>query len=712
MRLAALIFLLLWGVSTALIAVHWQKEQQERLVESNAALATTYRATITTYRLATEILFTDVIQRPEVIDTFAQGVHATGEEQSRLRGRLYRLLASAYDHLTGHGIQQLQFHSADGTTFLRFHAPDIYGDPLLAIRPSVRIANREQRPTVGFEVGRLSSSFRFVFPILTGEEFLGSVEVGIPFRAINEALSRIDPGRTYQLVLRKSALEETLLPEQLPLYVSSPIHDDFLVENSGLHLPTSPLPLPIEIQALNRQLHDDQRLREGLTTGNAFALTVAGANGDWVVTCEPVDDLRGANIAYLVSYDQAPYLADMRRELFISLLATALGMAALYWLTVRLLTAHATVRREKQHLQTLTDTIADGVCVMDQRGRILQINPAFTEILGYPPAEVVGEVGHHLFHVHGDGSDIPVDECPIISATSRGTDYSGEEVFRHRDGRLLTVEITCKPFRQETYVEGSVTAFRDISERKATELRLQENDRIKSEFIATASHELRTPLTAVQGYAELLLDVEGLSGEQQREFAAIVHQKAQALERIIDGLLDVSRIETGRPLCLECTEVDMVGELRQVVGEFARETTERRFVTNLPGQEVRLSVDRFKIVQVLENLLNNAVKFSQPGSVIKVEASVADGMFLVSITDQGQGIAAEKLPHIFDKFFRVDSSNTSQPGFGLGLYLVKRIVEAHHGQARVESTLGKGSSFKISLPLPDSHGSSGDNPAS
>jgi len=114
---------------------------------------------------------------------------------------------------------------------------------------------------------------------------------------------------------------------------------------------------------------------------------------------------------------------------------------------------------------------------------------------------------------------------------------------------------------------------------------------------------------------------------------------------------------------------------------------------------VRLPVDRFKIVQVLENLLNNAVKFSRPGSVVTVEAELENGLFSVTIADQGDGIAPDQLPHIFDKFFRVDNSDTALPGFGLGLYLVKRIVEAHQGQIRVESALGQGSTFRFTLPL-------------
>lgn len=699
MRLTRLVFLLIWGGLSFLLAAHWQKEKEERLKESLSALTTAYRATVKTHQLATEILFADVIQRPEVIDTFAEGVHASGAEQDRLRGKLYRLLSTNYQHLIHLGIQQLQFHTSDGISFLRFHAPDKYGDPLFDLRPSVRIANQERRETFGFEIGRLSSSFRYVFPVFKGEEHVGSVEVGIPFRAINEAMSEIDPDRVYLLILRRSAVENTVQKDQLSLFGVSPLHDDFLVEDPELRLPTSPPPLPEAGQRLTRQLRNEKLIQRGLASGKSFAHAVSNDDGDWVVTCEPITDLSDNNVAYIVSYGKAPFLADMYWEIVVSLVATTVGLALLYWLTLRLLTAHATVRREKQHLQTLTDTIADGVCVMDQQGRVLQINPAFTELLGYSSEEIVGEVGHQVFHVHGDGSAFPLRECPIIRAISQGVGYSGEEVFRHRSGRLLTVELTCKPFRQKTHVEGSVTAFRDITERKATELRLLENDRIKSEFIATASHELRTPLSVIQGYAELLREWDGFSDEELREFANIVYNKAIALEKITDDLLDVSRIETGRPLCLESSEVDLVGELRQVVAVFEKEATDRRFVATLPDGEVIVRVDRFKVNQVLDNLLNNAVKFSRPGSVIEVNGRVDDDYFLISVTDQGMGIAPEQLPHIFDKFFRVDSSNTALPGFGLGLYLVKRIVEAHRGKIWVESTLGRGSCFKFTLPL-------------
>lgn len=700
MRIAYVLFFLIWGLSCGLIYKHGEAEQQERLHENNLILATTYRASVAKYRLATEILFTEVLQRPEVTATFAEGVLGDETARDMARGRLYRLLAPAYDHLKQQGIQQLHFHTMDGHSFLRFHAPDKFGDALFDVRPSVRLANTQKRATFSFEAGRVISGFRYVFPIFRGAQHLGSVETGVSFRKISEAMAEIDPGREYLLVLRRSIVDRSLFKEQRPLYDTSPIHDDFLVEDPELHLPNSPPPLTATAQTLNAGLKNDPRVLEGMSTGQPFALAVTTDNGDWAVSFEPIKDPLDENVAYVISYTKAPFLVDLRHELLFTLLITSLALGGLFWLTLRLLYSHASLRQEKKYLQIVTDTIADGLFVMDPQGTIVQINPAFTDILGYRAEEIVGKVGHNLFHVHGNGSTcLPIAECPIIAATSEGTNYAGEEIFRHKNGQILTVELSCKPFIQQAHIEGSVTAFRDITERKATEERLLENDRIKSEFIATASHELRTPLTVIQGYAELLQESDGLSAEQKRDFESIVYDKAVALEKIIDDLLDVSRIESGRPLCLDLLKVNIVVEIRQVVTQFEKEATNHRFSMILPENGVDLFVDRFKIMQVLENLLNNAVKFSPPESEIIVRGEVLDDFFQVMVADEGVGIALEKQKYIFEKFFRVDTSNTSLSGFGLGLYLVKRIVETHQGKIWVESALGQGTKFFFTLPI-------------
>lgn len=701
MRIACtIVFLLIWGLSAAFLYNHWTVEQQKRLHENNLVLATTYRASVAMYRLSTEILFTQVIQRPEVIATFAEGVLGQGKTRDLARGRLYRQLAPAYDHLRQRGIRQLHFHTADGHSFLRFHAPDKFGDPLFDVRPSVRLANTQKSATFGFEVGRMNSGFRYVFPLFRGGQHLGSVETSITFRSISEAMAEIDPGREYLLVLNRSIVDRTLFEDRRTLYGRSPIHDDFVVEDFHLRLPGSPSPLTATVQALNTQLKKDPDVLKGMPTGRPFSVTVSADDGDFSVSFEPIRDVLDENVAYVISYAKAPYLADLRRDFFLNIVFATLTLGGLFWLTLRLLSAYATLRQEKQHLQIVTNTIADGLCEMDTLGRVVQINPAFTDILGYRADEVIGQVGHNIFHVQGDGSTcLPLAQCPIVSAISKRADYSGEEFFRHKDGQVLTVELSCKPIITETRLDSSVFVFRDITKRKATEERLQENDRIKSEFIATASHELRTPLAIIQGYTELLRESEGLSAQQMRDFETIIYDKAVALEKIIDELLDVSRIESGRPLCLDFVQLDIVDEIREVVAQFEKEAADHRFSTNLPAAGFNVFADRFKLAQILENLLNNAVKFSPAGSEIVVSGAVMDDCFQVMVADAGVGIAPEKQAYIFEKFFRVDASNTALSGFGLGLYLVKRIVEAHGGKIWVESALGRGSTFFFTLPI-------------
>jgi len=245
----------------------------------------------------------------------------------------------------------------------------------------------------------------------------------------------------------------------------------------------------------------------------------------------------------------------------------------------------------------------------------------------------------------------------------------------------------------ELVLYGAVT---DITERKEAEEALRESDRIKSEFIATASHELRTPLAVIHGYAELLCDGD-FDCERQREFLTIIREKSLALEKIIDDLLDISRIETGRILCLDIGPCNVLQELRKLVGHFQRECGDRRFHVQCPGEEYRLAVDQAKIVQVLENLLGNAVKFSPAGSDIHIHAEWFDDRLLVGVEDLGIGIAPEQQERIFDKFYRVDATDTAPPGLGIGLYLTKKIVEAHGGRIWAESDLGRGTKFFFTL---------------
>ncbi|HEU5085979.1 MAG TPA: ATP-binding protein, partial [Roseiflexaceae bacterium] len=238
--------------------------------------------------------------------------------------------------------------------------------------------------------------------------------------------------------------------------------------------------------------------------------------------------------------------------------------------------------------------------------------------------------------------------------------------------------------------------------------REREADRLKSEFISVVSHELRTPLTSILGYTELLLARE-FTPSEQREFVQTVHDEANHLSKIVEDLLGVSRLESGN-VRLNQWVVSMRQMVNEIIAQINIQLSNRhRLMINLSNQLPPAYIDRDKIKQVLVNLLINAVKYSPRGGeiILSVEepatlpAEHAPGRFLqISVADQGMGIAEEDLARIWDRFYRVDNSNTRRiGGTGLGLSIVKSLVELHGGRVWVESELGKGSTFKFTVPV-------------
>jgi len=242
-------------------------------------------------------------------------------------------------------------------------------------------------------------------------------------------------------------------------------------------------------------------------------------------------------------------------------------------------------------------------------------------------------------------------------------------------------------------------------------VRMQEVDRLKTNFLATMSHELRTPLTSVIGYAEMLLEglAGGLAGDQ-REYVQTILGKADQLLQLISAVLEVSSLESG-PLTLEPGAVDLVELTQSVIDSFAV-LAQRRGVTIDVEAGPRVVVgDRRKIRQIVQSLVSNAVKFTRdrgrveigfrPGPLRPSEVVSRPGVHLV-VHDSGIGISAEAVAHIFDPFYQVDSSSTREyGGTGLGLTLAKAYVEAHGGRIWVETEPGAGSTFVATLPVPD-----------
>jgi two-component system sensor histidine kinase KdpD len=241
--------------------------------------------------------------------------------------------------------------------------------------------------------------------------------------------------------------------------------------------------------------------------------------------------------------------------------------------------------------------------------------------------------------------------------------------------------------------------FNDELEREVAEAtaRLAEMDRLKSELVALASHELRTPLTAIQGFSELLA-TRPFTTSEVRRVAEIVRSESERLGRIVADFLDITRLERGLPLALRCAPLDPAPVITDAVEVFRRTRTTHRLELHLHGALPRIDADADALDRVLKNLISNALKYSPAGSCVRVHARPEPGAIAVEVEDEGPGVAAADLVRIFEPYYRAPSTARLERGTGLGLAVVKSLVEAHGGTIRAERAAGHGTRMTFVIP--------------
>lgn len=350
----------------------------------------------------------------------------------------------------------------------------------------------------------------------------------------------------------------------------------------------------------------------------------------------------------------------------------------------QLLQAEALQERLVAHnrLQHILESLHDGVVVFDGQGRVELANPAALSLLGVAEAELekvsIRDIFTRFIHPQGSFLDSGLPAAQI---------FIGEAITNQRTLRCKTTDL----LNLESLPSGSALVLEDVTFEHKLE-------KLKTEFIVAAAHELKTPITALSGFSELLL--EGvLDEEKRRECAALVHQSAWRVNRILDVLLDISRVESGHPLPLDCQPYS-AEELVFAAQDICRQSQPPAQVEfSLSDPTVQLRVDLERMEQVFANLLSNAIKFSLAPVQVRVQGRREDDRYLFEVVDRGRGMSEAEQLRIFDKFFRADGSDTALGGIGLGMNLVKLIVEAHGGRVWVKSRIGEGTTVGFSLPL-------------
>lgn len=375
------------------------------------------------------------------------------------------------------------------------------------------------------------------------------------------------------------------------------------------------------------------------------------------------------------------------------------GFAYQAAIAVRNARLYAQLSTERSRLAAVIEKSADGILILRPDRRVEVVNQTLIQMLGRRAEDVIGKpCGQVLELTSVTGDNLCGEwEQPIPPS---GLRCEGD--LAQPSGSSRAVAITYTPlFDDEDQLTNIIANVVDIT-------RFREEEEMKSTFVSIMSHELKTPVALVKGYAQTLARPDASwDPETARQSLQIIEEEADRLESLINNLLDVSRIQAG-DLRLDITDVDMNRLLERVAQDYRTQTERHCIEVDLPEKLPFVPGDEERLRQVFTNLVGNAIKYSPEGGHIRIggwldeknRSPSGKGRLVIYVADEGIGIPEEELPRIFERFYRVDSSlRRRTAGVGLGLFLIRAIVEAHKGEIWVRSELNKGTTFSVALPI-------------
>jgi PAS domain S-box-containing protein len=352
------------------------------------------------------------------------------------------------------------------------------------------------------------------------------------------------------------------------------------------------------------------------------------------------------------------------------------------------------VSDERGRLNAIIENSGDGVMILGPDRTIQAWNRTLAGMTGVPADEAIGRHCYQILDLHNrQGISICHTACPLVKPPEDERLYAEGDTLR-ADGIKVSLADNYSPqYDDEGKIVSVIASVRDVS-------RLREAEELKNTLLSVISHELKTPVSIIKGYAGTLVRQDAnWDQETLTEGLSIIEEEADKLNELINNLLDASRLQAGG-LKLQFAYLDLPSMAQKSVEKLRSQTDQHTFSVDFPPDFPPVKGDYERIREVLSNLINNAIKYSPDGGLIRVGGRVGEDEVRILVSDEGIGIPSTEQEHIFDRFARVDNSLTRQmAGAGLGLFLVKAVIEAHGGQVWVESRPGQGSTFTFTLPI-------------
>ena len=364
----------------------------------------------------------------------------------------------------------------------------------------------------------------------------------------------------------------------------------------------------------------------------------------------------------------------------------------------------AELERANELIRTIAENAASCLVLMDEQGIATYVNPAAIEETGYTLMDFARAPFHDVLHAPAQCNGHSADPCPITNARERGLPLKKHrDFFARKDGSTFSVSCSLSPVHRDGLPIGAVLEFRDITDEQLAQKSLEDSNRRKDQFLATLSHELRTPMTAVLGWARMLK--LGLSESETREAIDAIVKSAEVQAQMIDDVLDVSRIVAGK-MTFHPVPVDIAPVLRAAMTTVHPAAAAKgiEILASVPPLLPPILGDEGRLQQIIWNLLSNAVKFTPRNGVITVRLAHVGSILRLTVKDTGKGIESGYLPHVFEPFSQEDGTITrAHEGIGLGLSIVRSLVELHGGHIRAASEgPGLGATFTVEVPFIES----------
>lgn len=354
------------------------------------------------------------------------------------------------------------------------------------------------------------------------------------------------------------------------------------------------------------------------------------------------------------------------------------------------------LHQHNMRVEAILASIGDAVIVTDPSLRITHVNQSAERLLGYTAAELIGGLYHQIVRaVQLTGELVHDTDRTIYKVLQTKKPLSEEAIYLTKDGHKFAAAVTCAPIQESTQVTGVVQVIRDVSREK-------EIDRMKTEFISLASHQLRTPLSAMRWYSEMLLAGDaGKLTEQQLSFVTHISDSSDRMIALVNALLNISRIESGR-IVIDAKPTELREFVAGVVAELSprAQAKNQQIITNIHSRLPPVALDKKLVREVFVNLITNAIKYTPDGGEILIFISKKGDKVMVQVSDTGYGIPPGEKSKVFEKFYRGSNiTKIETDGTGLGLYLVKAIVESSGGEISFRSDAQKGTTFWFTLPI-------------